>query len=560
MRRNTTKIWFAVIAAWAYIISAEAQVSFRYKGETMNTNRHCLLVDDTKKAKEKHFLFASVVDALAFADKHNNEDSLWTDIYICPSVYWMDDPDDEAIRRPNPGEGTPYALEVKASRLRLIGIGESAEEVVLACNRGQTQGADGNFTMFHFLGSNVEAANITFGNYCNVDLIYPKDKSKNRKRRKDAIVQAQIAICAGDYYRLDNCRFISRLNLCPFVGAKHTVFNNCYFECTDDALCGTGVYNKCRFTLFSSKPFYTTDHETGAVFHDCDIHSKTTGIQYINKVSGPVTLENCRWTSDDPTLKIEWCKRPDPRHLCSMKNCTLNGKPLSLPTPTEPLPLQLPPFAMQIQTDIIPGGWTLDCHKPKDTMDYDWQADNTRPSWGYAEGVDGAEGSWGMVQLQKGARMMFTPKDETTKVGNQECIVTLDPCKSAGQGFGSATGQYLDICIKFDTHSLTGYGIRFVRTPDYDHAVEVCLVEYINGDIRKISTPERCDIYRRGCRVEMSARGDTITAKVSNSNFPDITHTLTSKMPSPNHYGGFHLLHTGSTGASATVIKSIMIK
>lgn len=193
-------------------------------------------------------------------------------------------------------------------------------------------------------------------------------------------------------------------------------------------------------------------------------------------------------------------------------------------------------------------------------MDYDWQANNTRPSWGYAEGVDGAEGSWGMVQLQKGARMMFTPKDETAKVGNQECIVTLDPCKSAGQGFGSATGQYLDICIKFDTRSLTGYGIRFVRTPDYDHAVEVCLVEYIHGDIRKISTSERCDIFRRGCRVELYALGDTISAKVSNSNFPDVTHTLTSKMPSPNTFGGFHLQHTGSTGASATVIKSIMIK
>ena len=54
MRRNTTKIWFAVIAALAYIASVEAQVSFRYKGVNMNTNRHCLLVDDTKKAKEKY--------------------------------------------------------------------------------------------------------------------------------------------------------------------------------------------------------------------------------------------------------------------------------------------------------------------------------------------------------------------------------------------------------------------------------------------------------------------------------------------------------------------------
>ena len=165
-----------------------------------------------------------------------------------------------------------------------------------------------------------------------------------------------------------------------------------------------------------------------------------------------------------------------------------------------------------------------------------------------------------MIQLQKGARLMFTPKDENAEVSSQECVVTLDPCKSAGQGFGSATGQYLDICIKFDTRSLTGYGIRFIRTPDYDHAVEICLVEYSNGNISKISTPERCDIFRRGCRVELSARGDKISAKVSNSNFPDITHTLTSKMQKSSHYGGFHLQHTGSTGASATVIKSIIIK
>ena len=227
MRRNTINRWLAMMAVLAYIVSADAKVAFRYKGETRHTDKHCLLVDNSKRGKEKNFLFSSVIDALKFADNNCGSDTLWTEIYIAPSVYWMDNPDDEAIRKPQPGEGIPYAIEIKASRLRLIGLGESAEDVVLACNRGQTQGADGNFTMFHFLGSHVEAANITFGNYCNVDLVYPKDRSKDRKRRKDAIVQAQIAICGGDHYRLDNCRFISRLNLCPFVGARNTIFNNC---------------------------------------------------------------------------------------------------------------------------------------------------------------------------------------------------------------------------------------------------------------------------------------------------------------------------------------------
>lgn len=536
-----------------------AQTQFRYKGRTLKTNEHCLLVDDNTR-KNSAYTFMTVNDALRYAEKKDAADTMWTCIYIMPSVYWLDNPDEEAIRRPQKGSTTPFAVTVNSSRLKFTGLGDRPDETVLACNRGQTQGADGNFTMFHFTGSHISAENITFGNYCNVDLIYNRDTSKNRPRRKPAIVQAQLAICDGDFYALKDCRFISRLNLCPFVGGRHTTFDRCYFECTDDALCGTGVYKDCRFTFFSSKPFYTTDRETGATFINCDIHSKTCGTQYLTKVSGPVTMTNCRWTSDDPSLKIEWSKRPDPRHLCVMRNCTLNGTPLNVPTPTEPLPVALPPFELKPQPDIRPGAWTLDCHKPTDTKDYDWTADNSRSAWGYAEGTDGAEGVWGLVQLLKGARMMYTPANETEEVKTQTCHVTLDPCKGPGQGFGSATGQYLDICIKFNTRTLTGYGIRFIRTPDYDHAVETYLVEYANGSITPVTTPQRCDIFKRGCSITLTAAGDTISARIENCNFPDSKQCLSAKMPHPNTFGGFHLQHTGSTGASATVIKSIMLK
>ena len=541
------------------VLAGLAQTSFHYKGRAMTTSSRCLLVD-RRHDNPDAFTFSSVGEALRFAERQGGKDTLWTDIYIAPSVYWIDNPDDEVVRKPLPGFTIPFGMTVNASRIRLRGLGGTAEEVVLACNRGQTQGAEGNFTMFHFTGSHIEAEGITFGNYCNVDLIYNKDPKQNRRRRKEAIVQAQIAICSGDNYRLKDCRFISRLNLCPFVGAEHTEFEDCYFECTDDALCGTGVYRRCRFTLFSSKPFYTTDKRKGAVFEDCQLHSKTQGTQYLTKVSGPVRMRNCQWTSDDPKLRIEWCKRPDPKHLCTMEGCTLNGKPLHVATPTEPLNVELPPMAAQIQTDIIPGGWTLDCHKPLDTMAYDWEADNSRGAWGYGEGVDGAEGSWGMVQLQKGARMMFTPRNEKEAVTKQTCRVSLDPCKSGGQGFGSATGQYLDICIKFDTRTLTGYGIRFMRTPDYDHAVETFLVEYSGGVITTISPPERCDIFKRGCTVTLTAEGQNLTATIENSNITEARQTLTTTMPHPNTFGGFHLQHTGSTGASATVVKSVFLK
>lgn len=538
----------------ACCITASAQTFFSHRGSRIVTGRHCLYVNDTKKTDERTFTFSHVSEALRYAEgTYASSDTAHTIIYIEPSVYWMDDPDDETIRRPRTGT-TPFGMELTVSNLTMIGMGENPEDVVLAVNRGQTQGADGNFTMFHWIGSDIRAENITFGNYCNVDLVYQRNPAKNRARRKQAIVQAQIAICRGDRFAFSGCRFISRLNLCPFVGAPSTTYDNCYFECTDDALCGTGSYSHCRFTFFSGKPFYTTDPKVGARFYDCDIYSKTQGTQYLTKVSGPVTMERCRWTSDDPHLRIEWDKRPDPRHYCVMTDCTLNGVPLNVPTPTESLPVSLPPMWLQVQQQKKPGQWTIDCHKPLDTADYPWQPDTTRAAWAYAEGIDGAEGSWGLVQVQKGARLMYTGEKRECDC---HCLVTLDPCKSAGQGFGSATGQYLDICIKFDTHTLTGYGVRFIRTPDYDHAVETCLVEYRDGVVTPIGAPERCDLYRRGLSVALDTSADTLTATIRQG---DSEQVLTATMPHSSPFTGFHLQHTGSTGASATVVRSILLK
>ena len=511
-----------------------------------------LYVIPQEKTNKDGGVFSTVQEALRHAETLAN-DSVWTTIHIAPGVYWIDDPDDPAVRKPEEGGNTPFGMKLRLSKTHLIGMGDTPDDVVLACNRGQTQGAVGNFTMLHITGDDIVAENLTFGNYCNVDLDYKLDPSQSRKRRADAIVQAQLIICHGDRYEARRCRFISRLNLCPFAGARHVLFDDCYFECTDDALCGTGTYRHCRFTFFSSKPFYCTSPQ-GAVFDDCDIHSKVQGIQYLTKVSDPVTMRNCRWTSDDPNLRIEWTRKPDPKKHCLMENCTLNGQPLDLPpTPDVPMPVTMPLLPLANQPAIAPGRWTIDAYKPADTAEYDWTVTADRPAWCYGEGVDGAEGCYGMIQNVRGARMMYTGRDGEQYDG-QTLTVELSPCKSAGQGFGSATGQYLDLCIKFDTQTLTGYGLRFVRTPAYDHAVEVVLVEYQDGIITPVCQPEKCILFKKGCRVTITTNANTFSAHIENG---ELSQHLTAPMTHPNSFGGILIQHTGSTGASATVIQSI---
>ena len=538
MNQKRMKWLLIVMALWCAAVSAQPE-------------RH-LYVDAQKKTNVRKAVFTTVNEALRRAETFA-DDSAWTTIHISPGVYWIDNPDDPAIRKPEAGNSIPYGMTVRLNRTRLVGTGASPEDVVLACNRGQTQGAEGNFTMLHITGDDFQAENLTFGNYCNVDLDYKRDPKQSRKRRADAIVQAQLVICHGDRYEARRCRFISRLNLCPFAGARKALFDDCYFECTDDALCGTGIYRRCRFTFFSSKPFYSTSAQ-GAVFEDCDIHSKVQGVQYLTKVSDPVTMRRCRWTSDDPHLKIEWSKNPNPKKRCLMEDCTLNGKPLDVPTPPDvPMPVTTPLLPLMNQPLLTQGRWTLDAYKPKDTAAYDWEVNNNRPAWCYGEGIDGAEGCYGMIQNVRGARMMYTGKADETYT-NQTLTVALSPCKSAGQGFGSATGQYLDLCIKFDSQSLTGDGLRFVRTPAYDKAVEVVLIAYHEGEVVSICPPEKCELFKKGCRVTLSAKGNVLTAHIEQGGR---SQQLTSTLNQSNSFGGIYIQHTGSIGASATVIQSI---
>jgi len=219
-------------------------------------------------------------------------------LYIAPYVYWIDDPDDPAIREPKGvNSSIPYGLEIKCEWLKFQGLTQHPENVVLACNRGQTIGAKGNFTMFHFDGEGTSSENLTFGNYCNVDLEFPLKPTLNRKKRATAIVQAQLIICNGDKIVARNTHFISRLNLCPFVGGKRVFFDQCHFEATDDALTGTAVYKNCTFDFFSSKPFYHTTG-TGAVFLNSDVQIKTQGAQYFTKANGQVAVIDTRFNGD----------------------------------------------------------------------------------------------------------------------------------------------------------------------------------------------------------------------------------------------------------------------
>lgn len=803
------------------------------------------LVDQTmsdKEAATSPLLFNDLKAALRAADGQRD-----VHITIAPGVYWLDDPDDADVRRTADGTSIPYAVEVNCPGLQLTGEDPDPERTVIAVNRGQTQGAMGNYTMLHLRGDDLRFENLTLGNYCNVDLVYPGRPDLSRPKRAEAIVQAQLAICEGsDRVLARNCRFISRLNLCPLVGGRRTVFDGCYFESTDDALAGSAVYHRCRFTLFSSKPFYNTSL-TGAVFLGCHIDTHTRGTQYLTKVPGAVALIDTDfrtlYDASASPLRIDWTRDPytpvcyqtgvrlNGRPYCvgseakttgvrlsdtdpllsayrlisemgdtlynvlnlvgtpdgwdpleqrgaiaemeSQLGTTLTGLPVTLRVeassrhlaatddtlslraqllcwggyPTGPTftqastlrwsapaqvavrpgeyptaqvvsrnrfdrnletlvtavsdygpqgmaafrvaayltdaptlseaptivinkkekcyqatyqfaqnkaaedvstitwyrcpdeataadlvanPERRPAEATAVrrakgtegatysptradlnewlvatvtpqqrgtraghptaaligpvkqgkllhwalfderrmstdfhdlpvekQTHVRPGSWTFDVYKPADTEAYAWEADTLVQPWYYGAAQDAAVGQ-GLVQQTRGARLFYTPTREACR--SMHVTAIFDPCKSGGQGFGSATGQYLDLYVAFDPATLTGYGVRIERTPKYDKAVTFTLMHYDHGASEALTEPQASSCYRTSCTVKLSLEGNRLTASASTSaaEVPareDVSPTvqLEAKVEAPKACA-LGLQHTGTVGAGATLI------
>jgi hypothetical protein len=622
--------------------------------------------------------------------------------------------------------------------------------------------------MFDFWCDSLTVENLTMGNYCNVDLDYSWNPSLSRKKRSDAITQAHVGYVHGKSLKARNVRFISRLNLNPLNGAQKSYYENCHFECTDDALNGSALYKHCTFDLYGQKPFWST-FGRGPLFIDCDFYVKGNNREmYFCKQGGPVTLIDCRYHAPSDSIYIGWTAYPQSWLRCYQKNFTLNGKPYligsrqlentlqpdyigwikdelieapflgisqheatlltgrdtlrlscsehtetvhwvpsyaptldylgyailqqddkgnctvipanytdeiadfciiaatrdgrqaacrvivkpsQLPPPTviksriqlmkdravltyfldtkeenddsritwyrddipvatthghptgvymlqeadkghllkavlepkqkrsdygEPMIFQIKvknaPKQKRLDTDfsqfycawqpvIAEGLWTGDGFKPADTAEYPWSFNRNKPMWEYGEGFNGAVGK-GLLQAQRGARLMYTPAE--VQYGDMSLILNVDPTKTAGQGFGSATGQYMDVCLKFDTKTLSGYGLRIIRTTKHAKAVDFYLVEYDHGQTKVLTESVSATCYRTGCTISLKtekgrliAHVETTTPKPEDSSLPHVVD-LSAPMKS-NFFGGIAIQHTGSCGESTTMLNRLQV-
>lgn len=311
----------------------------KYKGETIQLSETAIYLDGSlsdELAAQYPYVYNDITKALsADALKNGTADNPMT-VYVAPYVYWIDDPAATDTVQKTEGYSTPYGMVVNSDFLTIKGLTGNPDNIVLAGNRGQSHASNGNYTMFRFNCSGaLTVKNITIGNYCSVDLDYPLMSELNQAKRTETITQAQLADVSGDKMFADNCNFISRLNLDPINGASRSLYNNCHFESTDDALNANAVYVGCDFDFYGNRPLYSS-YGTGSTFLGCTFNCKILNVeaeptQFFTKEGGTITAVDCVYNSNlSVPISFGWTKTPSTSLKCYQSNIIHNGQSITI--------------------------------------------------------------------------------------------------------------------------------------------------------------------------------------------------------------------------------------
>lgn len=306
--------------------------SIAYEGAEVTLSEKALYVNASLTAGQcGEYAFASLQDCVAAAKDGKKGDE--TDIYLAPDVYWTDDYANPAVREKDDLVG----LTIPQRYICLVGVTGDRDDVVIASDRGQNAGANGNFNTLA-ISDGFHAKDMTFANYCNVDLVYERDPSKNHEKRQGAIVQAQVITKAAgvdtmDEWFFEDCAFVSRLNvfsnsLLPY----RTLYVGCHFESTDDSI-GTGyisVFQDCDFDFYSNTPSGSASEFLQA-YLNCDfrLHFADEGKLNLSKHSNYFVIMDTDVTGTG--TGVQWKDGTvfhDTRSIVSGN--TMNGQPLTI--------------------------------------------------------------------------------------------------------------------------------------------------------------------------------------------------------------------------------------
>ena len=291
-------------------------------GTAIELSNQCFYVDSNSIINRENFRFNNLHDAVMSSTHGTKENPMI--IYIEPGVYQLRGTEEES------------GLIIKNDYVSLIGLTKNAADLILADNRGLHIGCTKNPATIKISGTGFHAENLTFGNFCNCNLTYLPDSSKNQKKRSNTITQAYCIDAFHpdknlDRFSFDNVHFISMLDTIALGSVKRVFYNNCCIQGTDDFIGGStiSVFNSCTIHCFSQKPIYHSG-DYGMAFFNCtwDLDFEDPADLMLTKQPSNLYLINCDFKDKHQMVRsISWCQYPQNGLKSSYHNIKKDGRP-----------------------------------------------------------------------------------------------------------------------------------------------------------------------------------------------------------------------------------------
>ncbi len=246
-------------------------------------------------------------------------------IELMPDVYWTG------------GTATQCGLVINRNWLTIRGLGEKPEDTVIADARGhmvnsfpKDGGANSPAQTMIVNGDGLRLENLTVGNYLNLDLVYPRDPSRNKPKASEVITQAYALASEGTYdcWTVENCRIVGMLDTLSFRH-KRLYMHHTLIEGTKDFISGgaAAVYDECHIQIHDTCPMYMAGRQ-GTLYRRCRFTVSLPDFDtvYLTKFGEELILDQCSFEGN--VRHLEWELETKRDGKCYARNLTLNGSPV----------------------------------------------------------------------------------------------------------------------------------------------------------------------------------------------------------------------------------------
>ncbi len=134
--------------------------------------------------------------------------------------------------------------------------------------------------------------------------------------------------------------------------------------------------------------------------------------------------------------------------------------------------------------------------------------------WTWGIGTNGADGLWGLENSGRGmagARMVFA---QDAEYGDMSFSLSYSPGKVEGQGFGGS-GCYMDIYVKYDPATRSGWGVRIERVPATTNGTKWTLCRFDDENVERLTEGILTAAFMPQSKITVYVEGNTLGVKAS---------------------------------------------